>query len=391
MTLRTKLTLWYVGVLFMSLMLCTLLLYREWVIEPRHERELRHAAREREEALERTGKAEPGNQKEREHQDEDDDETVENLARNVFWIAIPAAILGLGGGWWLMRKTMIPVTTLTRAAEQINENTLNMQLPLSGNGDELDRLTAVFNGMTARLNDSFRRIREFTLRASHELKTPLTIMRGSMETALNTQSLAPGQRDRLMDEIDEVDRLAKIVDGLTLLTKADAGLITLKREPVKLDLLLREIFTDGQVLARPGNITLQMDVCEETAITGDNDRLRQMLLNLVDNAVKYNQPGGLVTLMLKHAGKSAELAVSNTGPGVAAEMLDRLFDPFFRGDESHTRSVDGCGLGLSIVKWIAVAHGGSVTLTSQPQAVTTVTVLLPLGRNPVPDLKDENA
>ncbi len=303
---------------------------------------------------------------------------MENLAENIFWIAIPAVALGLGGGWWLMRKTMTPVVALTRAAEQMNENTLNVQLPLSGSGDELDRLTAVFNDMAARLADSFRRIREFTLRASHELKTPLTIMRGSMETALNTQQLAQGQRDRFMDEIDEIDRLAKIVDGLTLLTKADAGLIALKREPVKLDLLLREIFSDGQVLARPGNIALHMDACEETTITGDSGRLRQMLLNLMDNAVKYNQPGGSVTLALRHVGESAELTASNTGPGVAAEMLPRLFDPFFRGDESHTRTVDGCGLGLSIVKWIVAAHGGSVTIASQPNSLTTATVLLPL-------------
>jgi signal transduction histidine kinase len=382
MTIRVKLTLWYVCVLFASLVICTLLLYREWVVEPRRERDQRHAARERAKEQEKGEEKETANEKEHENKkdsdDDDSDETVENLAENVSWIAIPAAVLGLGAGWWLMRKTIAPVVALTSAARQMNESNLNVQIPLTGSGDELDRLTAVFNDMAARLNDSFRRIREFTLRASHELKTPLTIMRGSMETALNAQYLTTEQRDRLMDEIDEVDRLAKIVDGLTLLTKADAGLIALKREPVKLDLLVREIFTDGQVLARPGNITLGMDVCEETIIAGDNGRLRQMLLNLVDNAVKYNQPGGSVALALKHAGGFAELTVSNTGPGVTAEMLPRVFDPFYRGDESHTRALDGCGLGLSIVKWIVTAHAGTVTITSQPRGLTTVKVLLPL-------------
>jgi signal transduction histidine kinase len=385
MTIRTKLTLWYVCVLSASLLICTLLLYREWVLEPKRAREQRREERKLAKEHENKNESVPGKEKENEHEDSESDEVVEELVENVFWIAIPAAILGLGGGWWLMRKTMSPVVALTQAVEQMSESNLNLQLPRSGSGDEIDRLTAVFNEMAVRLSESFRRIREFTLRASHELKTPLTIMRGSMETALGSQQLATTERERLMDEIEEVDRLAKIVDGLTLLTKADAGLITLKREPVRLDLLLREIFTDGQVLARPGNITLHMDVCEETTVTGDNGRLRQMLLNLVDNAVKYNLPGGSVTLSLKHQQGNAELAVSNTGPGVAPEMLPRLFDPFFRGDESHTRTVDGCGLGLSIVKWIATAHNGSVAITSQPGALTTLAVTLPM--TPEPDSK----
>ena len=386
MTIRVKLTLWYVCALFASLMICTLLLYREWVIEPRREREQRHQEREREKA-EAASQKKPGNveKKEsangREHEDKDDsdsDEIVENLAENVFWIAIPAAVLGLGGGWWLMRRAMTPVVALTRAAEQMSESNLDVQLPRSGSGDELDRLTAVFNDMAARLGGSFRRIREFTLRASHELKTPLTIMRGSMETALSERQMSPEQKERLQDEIEEVDRLAKIVDGLTLLTKADAGLIALKQEHVRLDLLLREIYTDGQVLARPANLNVSLDVCEEATIAGDSNRLRQMLLNLMDNAVKYNRPGGSVTLAIKKTERRAEIAIANTGPGVPAELLPRLFEPFFRVDASHTREIDGCGLGLAIVQWIVTAHGGTVAVTSEPQGLTTVKVLLPL-------------
>ncbi len=262
--------------------------------------------------------------------------------------------------------------------EQLSESNLNVQLPLRGSGDELDRLTVVFNDMAVRLGDSFRRMREFTLRASHELKTPLTIMRSSMETALSGQQMSPEQKERLHGELDEVDRLATIVDGLTLLTKADAGLITLKQEHVRLDLLLREIFNDGQVLARPVNVNVRLDVCEEATIAGDSNRLRQMLLNLVDNAVKYNQPGGSVALSLKHSGRWAEIAIANTGPGVPVVLLPRLFDPFFRVDASHTREIDGCGLGLPIVQWIVTAHGGTVIMTSHPGELTTAKVLLPL-------------
>lgn len=379
MTLRTKLTVWYVCALFGSLLLCSVLLFREWVLQPHEARKQKHEEHERAKATK--GDDDDDKRVEKPDDDYDADEVVEDMAKHIFWIAIPAAILGLGGGWWLMRAAMAPVTRLTKAAEQMNEGNLRVQLPLSGSGDELDRLTVVFNEMAARLDDSFRRIREFTLRASHELKTPLTVMRGSMETALNEQQLAPAEKERLAGELDEVDRLAKIVDGLTLLTKADAGLVTLKQERVPLAPLMREIHGDGLVLARPAKVEVRLEACEEAAVTGDNNRLRQMLLNLVDNAIKYNIPGGHVSLALKKAGGDAEITVSNTGPGVPAELLPRLFDPFFRGDEAHAREKDGSGLGLAIVRWIVQAHKGSVEVTSLPEPLTTVRVRLPLRAN----------
>lgn len=393
MTIRVKLTLWYVGVLFTSLLICTVLLYREWVVQPQREREQRRQERKLAKEHEEKEDKEEGIEKKRVEQEDEDpgpNEMVEDLVENIYWIAIPATVLGLAGGWWLMRKAMTPVVALTRAAEQMSESNLDVRLPQTGSGDELDRLTAVFNDMAKRLADSFRRIREFTLRASHELKTPLTIMRGSMETALSEQQLTPAQKERLHGELDEVDRLAKIVDGLTLLTKADAGLITLKHEHVRLDLLLREIFTDGQVLARPANVSVSLEACDEATVAGDSNRLRQMLLNLVDNAVKYNRPGGTVTLALKISGKMAEITVANTGPGVPAELLPRLFDPFFRVDAAHTREIDGCGLGLAIVQWIVTAHGGTVIMTSHDGAVTTAKVLLPVSADFMASLKDDD-
>ncbi|HEY4952877.1 MAG TPA: HAMP domain-containing sensor histidine kinase, partial [Verrucomicrobiae bacterium] len=244
------------------------------------------------------------------------------------------------------------------------------------NGDELDRLTEVFNAMTGRLAGSFQRIREFTLHASHELKTPLTVMRGELETALREETLNPLQKERLLSQIDEIERLAKIVDGLTLLTKADAGQIKLNYESVRLDDLVRENFADAKILAQPQNLQVNLAACEEVLISGDRHRLRQLLLNLTDNAIKYNQPNGTVTISLRRVDDFSELKIENTGAGIAPELQPRVFERFFRGDLSHGDAVEGCGLGLSIAQWIVTAHNGSIQFASEPDKLTVVTVRL---------------
>ena len=290
----------------------------------------------------------------------------------------------LAGGWWLTRKALAPVAALTQAAERINERSLRDQLPRSGSGDELDRLTEVFNAMTARLDTSFQRVREFTLHASHELKTPLTIMRGELETALREEKDTARRRSPPVSSAKWTKSTAspKSVDGLTLLTKADAGQITLHREPVPLAELVRESVADANILAQPSGIRVSLEACDDASIQGDRHRLRQLLLNLTDNAVKYNNPNGTVAISLPRTirTQSAELAVTNTGAGLAPELLQpRVFERFFRGDHSHsTARVEGCGLGLSIAQWITTAHAGTINFNSQPGQLTTLTVRLPM-------------
>ncbi len=350
MTIRARLTLWYAGILFVSVLLITGLAYHEF---------------SREQAVFKASKGKI-----------DENDGWQDALEISSSCGIPAAIVGLVGGWWLMRKAMSPVTALTEAAGRIHERHLHERLPRSGNGDELDRLTEVFNAMTARLDNSFNRIREFTLHASHELKTPLTVMHGELETALLEELGA--NRERLLSQLDEVQRLTKIVDALSLLTKADAGLITLKREAVRLDELVREDFADAQILARPHQVTVELGRCEEISTSGDRHRLRQLLLNLTDNAIKYNQPQGTVRIEFGRAADFAELTITNTGAGIPPELQGRVFDRFFRGDASHGNTVEGCGLGLSIAQWIVTAHGGTIQMASQPGKLTTVTVWLPM-------------
>ena len=305
-------------------------------------------------------------------------EGMEDLVGIVVWVGIPAVLLSISGGWWLMRKTLGPVATLTEAARRVTESNLNQELPRSRNGDELDQLTAVLNDMTGRLHQSFRRIREFTLHASHELKTPLTILCGETETEMHDESLSPTVRERAANRLEELRRLARIVDGLTLLAKADSGLIPLAATLVHLDELVRDSFADTQVLAQASGLTVELTGCGEAIVPGDPHRLRQLLLNLVDNAVKYNQEGGSVMMGLRARNGAAELTIANTGPGIAAEALPHVFERFYRGDPAHSHEIDGCGLGLSIAEWIATAHGGTIQIESMPSKLTTVTVQLPL-------------
>jgi signal transduction histidine kinase len=277
-----------------------------------------------------------------------------------------------------MRRALSPVATLTTTLESIHVDTLGRQLPRSGNGDELDRLAEVFNSMMTRLEQSFTRVREFTSNASHELKTPLTILRGEIETRLRESSPSAVDREFLASQLDEIARLAKIVDALTLLAKADTGQLAIAREPVRLDELMRDCFADAQILAQPAHVQVEMKTCDEAMVCGDRHRLRQLLLNLADNAIKYNQPDGRVVMSLAGKNGTVELTIANTGPGIAAEKLPRVFDRFYRGDHAHSGEVEGSGLGLSIAHWIVKAHGGAIKLSSKPEQWTTVTVQLPV-------------
>lgn len=349
MKIRTRLSLWYAAVLTVSLFIIGVGTYGELSERFRSE-----------------------------HSNQPVNRALEEVSELILQVGIPAVLLGLVGGWWLTRRALAPLARLTQAAERINERNLNTRLPRSGNGDELDRLTEVLNAMTARLNGSFERIREFTLHASHELKTPLTVLRGQTETALRDDLLSPPQRELFASQLEELRRLTRIVDNLTLLTKADAGSLQLTLAPVRLDELVRDICSDTEILAGAAELRVKLDACDPAIVSGDAHRLRQLLLNLADNAVKYNEPRGSIFVQLHCVNGSVEFAIANTGPGIAADVLPRVFDRFFRGDPAHSSNVEGCGLGLSIAQWIVSAHNGTIEIDSTPSQLTTVTVRLPL-------------
>ena len=232
--------------------------------------------------------------------------------------------------------------------------------------------------MARRLRVSFEQTRDFTLNASHELKTPLAIMRCDVEVELRDSPPVPERRARLESMLEEIDRLARVVDALTFLAKVDAGQIPLKNEQVDLVELVRDAAGDAQSLALPDAIKVTTIIPDGSCfIRGDKHRLRQLILNLADNAVKYNVTEGLVQITLSVAPASAVLVFANSGPGIPAEVGDRVFERFFRAATHHRHAIEGSGLGLNIAQWIVHSHGGDIAIRTDADGMTRATVRLP--------------
>ena len=341
MTIRTRLTLWYAGMLLGSLLLMGGLLHHELASE--YERGL---ARES-----------PG-------------EKIRDVLL-LYWL--PTVLVLVLGGSWFMRRALRPIEALTAGAERVHAGNLAERIPLSGRGDELDRLAEVFNEMLGRIEAGVAGVRDFTLHASHELKTPLTILSIQAEGALAEPALAPEQRELLESQLEEVRRLAALVDALSLLAKADAGLPVVAREPLRFDEMLRIAVEETRLLAAENGITIELSRCDAAPLHGDRASLRQALLNLLDNAVKHNHPGGWVRVELRAEPDDFTLSIENTGPIFPPELLPRIFARFVRGPDAAA----GSGLGLSITKTILEAHGGEIACFNRAEGGAQFGIRLP--------------
>jgi signal transduction histidine kinase len=301
---------------------------------------------------------------------------VTQLSEIVIKSIIPLAVIDVIS-WLLIRRTFRPVQNLISAAEKLTTENLHAPLPVTGSGDEVDRLAWVLNNLTSRLAESFERIRGFTLHASHELKTPLTILHTGFERALLNPQLSEEEREQLLSWQDETLRLNRIVSGLSLLTRADAQQVVLQPEPVELGSLLQDLAEDTAALGQAADLKVTCSIPQPVTVFADRHRLRQLFLNLADNAVKYNEPGGSVRISLSRSARDAIVEITNSGPGIPPESLPSIFERFYRGPENQSRRIDGSGLGLSIARWIADAHHGSLSAQSDHN-LTTLTLRLPL-------------
>ena len=287
-------------------------------------------------------------------------------------------VLAGSGGWLLARRAFRPVDQMVAAAQRIGAEHLAERLEETGAGDELDRLAGTLNRMLGRLDASFNQVRQFSADASHELQTPLTILKGELEVALRSPRTQEEYQATLKSILEEVDRIAHLVDSLLLLQRAEVGALRMDRRPVDLSEIVEEVFWRLKVVADSRKQDLMMEIPEPVVVPGDRERLRRLLLNLVDNAVKYTGPGGRITISLGREAAQAMLVVSDTGLGIPGDEAERIFQPFYRSPGARDLSEKGAGLGLSIVRSIARAHGGEVEVSSEPGRGSTFTVLLPL-------------
>jgi len=310
--------------------------------------------------------------------------SLENLYKTRrHFILIMAAVfpLGLllaaGGGWLLARRALRPVDHMTRAAQRIGGELLSERLEESGTGDELDRLARTLNEMLGRLDESFRQVRQFSADASHELQTPLTIIKGEIEVALRAPR-SPGEyQEVLASSLEEIERINRLVEGLLLLARADSGVLRLDLQPVDLLKLVAEVATQLQRKASDRGVSLSLTAPEPVTVCGDRDQLARLFLNLVDNAIKYTPAGGEVALSLRRDGSEATVEVADTGIGLSPEEQAQIFTRFYRAAKARSQSGGGAGLGLCIAQSIAAAHGGKIEVKSHPGQGSTFTVIMP--------------
>jgi len=303
--------------------------------------------------------------------------TLAQFDRRVAAGGLAFLALAVAGGLGLSRQALRPVARSIATARRLNPADLSARLPLAGSGDELDQLAGTVNDLLDRLAAYHDQAARFTADASHELRSPLAAMRAAVEVALQQPRTAAAYRDVLGAMGEQCDRLTVLVNGLLLLARADAGQVELRREPVDLATLAEEVAELFRPLAEERGVALASEAAQPLTVTGDPSRLRQLATNLIDNALKFTESGGSVALRCWREGDRLCLEVSDTGVGIPSDRLPHVFERFYQADPS--RSSGNGGLGLSICRWIAEAHGGAIRVASEPGRGSTFTVSLPQG------------
>ena len=286
--------------------------------------------------------------------------------------------LAIWGGFWVIKWALAPVKKITSTAEEITLHDLDKRLPVVETGDEIANLSKTLNQMIGRLDESFQSVNRFTADASHELRTPLTIIRGELETSLLDESLSENVRETVYSLIEEAENLSKIVQCLLSLSRLDSGNAQMERVRLNLADLVSAITDQMVPLADEKNVVLTAQAQGRVEVEGDRVRLKQVVVNLLDNAIKYTPEGGTVTVGVNVSDRQAQLEVSDSGPGIPPSDLPHVFDRFFRADQVRLGTIAGAGLGLSIVQSICTAHGGLVKAENHANGGCRFVVQLPL-------------
>jgi heavy metal sensor kinase len=286
--------------------------------------------------------------------------------------------LAIWGGFWVIKWALAPVKIITATAQEITSHHLDKRLPVVETGDEIASLSKTLNQMICRLDESFQSINRFTADASHELRTPLTIIRGELETLLLDKSLSHNVRETIYSLVEETEHLSRIVECLLSLSRLDAGSAQMERVRLNLADLVSSTTDQMAPLADEKHVTLTSRAHGLVEVEGDRVRLKQVVVNLLDNAIKYTPEGGRVTVGVNVSDRRAQLEISDTGPGISDRDLPHVFERFFRADRIRLGTIEGAGLGLSIVQSICTAHGGVVKAENHANGGCRFTVKLPL-------------
>jgi two-component system heavy metal sensor histidine kinase CusS len=296
--------------------------------------------------------------------------------RNAFFIAIPLALLLIGmGGWALSGQILRPLKKLTVAARRVTADGLDKRISPAGEDHEFVELIEVFNRMLGRLERSFKQSQRFSADAAHELKTPLAILQGQLERAINNADAGSSSQAELSGILDEVQRLATISRKLLLLSQADAGRLAVHRESFALSEFLLSLVEDVQMLAPGLNVAAR--ISQEILIEADASLLKQLLHNLVSNAIKYNIEQGWIRIAAEAHGDRVEMVVSNPCNGIAPHQREHMFERFYRADTAHSRTVEGVGLGLALSREIARAHQGELSFEIDDEDTVRFRLVLP--------------
>ncbi|HLQ76742.1 MAG TPA: heavy metal sensor histidine kinase [Terriglobia bacterium] len=303
--------------------------------------------------------------------------TLDRFIRLTFWL-IPFGLVVAGtSGWFMARRVLKPVQSISQAARLIKLSQLSQRIPLSGNGDEFDQLATTFNETFARLEHAVGEMKQFTGSIAHELRTPLTALRGEAEIALLHGRTAEDFSRVLSSQLEEFQKLTRLIDQLLTLARAEAGEFHIERVNVSIDPLLKYLVETLAPIAAEKGVSLDLESDPGIVVRGDKEWLERALLNLLDNAIKYTSAGGRVTVRASDDSTGVRLQIEDTGIGIPREALPRIFERFYRADPARNKTVEGVGLGLSLVKWIVEEHGGTIEATSHPGDGTRLTLHLP--------------
>jgi heavy metal sensor kinase len=294
-------------------------------------------------------------------------------------IVLPLIVgVSIAGGYLLMRRSLQPLHEIATVAEQITSRNLNERLPESQTGDEIEQLTQALNRMMSRLEESFHHVHRFSADVSHEIRTPLAILRAELEDLIRSTDVTAESRNSAASALEEAERLSRIAEQLLEMTRLEAGEMLAASSRVDFSELTQNAVDQMRLVTDEKKIQLRFESSEPVHVIADPVRLRQVVVNLVDNAIKYTPAGGTISISNFRIDGKAVLDVSDTGIGIPQESLPHLFERFYRVDGARSRHLGGTGLGLAIVKSICTAFGGTVTVHSRVGAGTTFRVELPL-------------